>query len=53
MNETRCDIKAQHLEGETGGCRGVHLKEELKTFRKTMKRLEAESDALKNFLKMT
>jgi hypothetical protein len=52
MSETRCDIKAQRLEGEDGNYRGVHCKEELKDFRKTIKRLEVEADALKSFFKM-
>jgi hypothetical protein len=51
VNETQRDIKAQRLEGDNGDCRGDHCNKELKNFRKTIKRLEIEADALKSFLR--
>jgi hypothetical protein len=51
MNETQLDIKAQCLKGGEGNYREGHCNEELKNFRKTIKRLEFEADALKSFLK--
>ena len=50
MNEIQCDIKAQCLNGGVGNCREGHSNKELKKFRKTIKRLEVEADALNSFL---
>lgn len=51
-NEVQRDTKAQCLRGENKSLQGTHSNEELKNFRKTVKRLEVESDALRKFLKM-